>query len=202
MTISARGEWGRRVVTPRDIVDVDTDAGLVAALAAADGRSVVVHGGDLRRTVGAASADASGHALELPVDLIKVTTDFGERRACAHVVARNRLRRGRWWRGKVVVVMNAQFLGGRHIAPRGHPNDGRLELQECDAALPLRARLAAQGRLRDGAHVPHPMIATRSVRAATWKFEHPMEVLIDGQRAGVSRTLGVAVEPDAAVIYI
>ncbi len=140
---------------------------------------------------------------ELPIDLL--TVRLGGRAepviACAHVVARSPWWRGSWWRGPVLVVMNAEFLGSFDVAPRGHPNDGRVEVLEAGTDLTLRQRLAARKRLRTATHVPHPAIATRSVRQASWTFRRPMAIAIDGRRSGRTRTIDVTVTPDAAIVH-
>ncbi|MGI9644684.1 MAG: hypothetical protein ACR2O6_05165, partial [Ilumatobacteraceae bacterium] len=97
--------------------------------------------------------------------------------------------------------MNAEFLGGWDVAPRGHPNDGRVETQLASPALSMRDRWSARRRLSGGTHVPHPDITTRSVRSATWTFEHPLTVSVDGRRVGRSKTVSVEVRPDAGVLY-
>ena len=108
---------------------------------------------------------------------------------------------GSWWRGEIVVVMNAEFLGDAEVAPRGHPNDGRVEVFEVDGRFGVRQRLAARRRARTATHVPHPLIRTRSVRSADWSFASPMSVVVDGVRAGTARDVAVAVVADAAVVY-
>jgi diacylglycerol kinase family enzyme len=97
--------------------------------------------------------------------------------------------------------MNAEFLGDWDVAPRGHPNDGRAEVVEVDASMRIRDRLAARGRLRAGAHLPHPDISTRSIRSASWTFERPMQVIVDGHGLGRAREITLRVVPDAATVY-
>jgi diacylglycerol kinase family enzyme len=103
-------------------------------------------------------------------------------------------------RGPIVLVMNAEFIGEWDVAPRGHPNDGRVEVVEA-GDLRLRERMAARRRLPAAAHVPHPRIVTRSVRSARWTFAAPVEVRLDGVAAGTARTVAITVLPDAAVVH-
>ncbi len=97
--------------------------------------------------------------------------------------------------------MNAQFVGDWDVAPRGHPNDGRVEVLEIVGSMSIRDRLAVRRRLPLGTHVPHPAIRTRSVREATFEFERPMVALIDGLDVGTVRSLSVRVRPDAVHAY-
>ncbi len=101
---------------------------------------------------------ASTEARRLPVDLGSVLIDGVHHWFTAHLVARRS-----WWRGPVVAVMNAQFRGAWNVAPKGHPNDGRLDVLE--ASMATTERLKARARLRSGSHVPHPDIRERRVTA-------------------------------------
>jgi hypothetical protein len=96
--------------------------------------------------------------------------------------------------------MNCEFLGDWDVAPRGHPNDGRVETFHVESSFGIRDRLAARRRLRTATHVPHPAIATRSIRTGTWTFPAPMVVVADGHTVGESATLSLAVVPDAGVL--
>ena len=140
---------------------------------------------------------------EYPIDLLEVRLDGAEEPivACAHVVARSPWSSGHWLRGRILVVMNAEFIGDWDIAPRGHPNDGRVEVVDVDASMSARERLAARLRLPTGSHVPHPSITTRSVRTATWQFDRPLDVVVDGRRVGRASTMAIDVLADAAIVY-
>ncbi|MCU1498295.1 MAG: hypothetical protein JWM47_2248, partial [Acidimicrobiales bacterium] len=108
----------------------------------------------------------------------------------AHLVVRRS-----WWHGRVVAVMNAQWIDRWDVAPKSHPNDGLLDV--LDGNLSLGDRLKARTRLRTGTHVPHPGIAQRRVPAVQLTFERPMPVWLDGQRVGTASNLSVRIEPDA-----
>jgi hypothetical protein len=207
MTITPGAPWGREVTRPVDLVVVEGDASLAAALSASDGRPVAAASGDLARTLGVTpQRPLQRHrdtVNELPIDLLEVRLDDAAEpvMACAHVIARAPLSRGSWWRGPILAVMNAEFIGAWDVAPRGHPNDGRVETFEVDASLSVRQRLAARRRLRSATHVPHPQIVTRSVRTATWQFASALDVIVDGRRLGRASTLAITVVPDAAIVY-
>jgi hypothetical protein len=206
VTIEKGTPWGREVPRPTALTIADDDRAVVVALTdrpQSDGPTphVALSGGDLARTVGATGPRDRERLNELPIDLMEIRLDDAAPIvACAHLVARSPLIRGSWWRGQVLAVMNAEFFDEYDVAPRGHPNDGRVETFLVDAAMPLRERLAARRRLATGTHVPHPAIATRSVRNATWSFPSGVEVSIDHRRAGRARTIEVTVRPDAAVV--
>jgi hypothetical protein len=149
-------------------------------------------GGDLCRALGGTGDEArlrEGGTL-LPVDLGAVLVDGRLHWFVAHLVAR----RG-WWRGRLVAAMNAQHLGAWDVAPRGHPNDGKLDVVEAD--LSLGDRWKARSRLPTGSHVPHPGITERHVAAVQLDLDPGMRVWLDGVPLGEARSLAVRVEPDA-----
>lgn len=208
MTIRPGQPWGQPVARPSDLIVVPSDAELASALAHTPTSAVGVGGGDLARTLGvtsarAASLTAQDTVNEYPIDLLQVRLDDADTPivAVAHVVARSPRTRGGRLRGRIVAVMNAEFLGTWDLAPRGHPNDGRVEVVEVDPSMSIRDRLAARRRLPAGTHVPHPSISTRSVRTASWRFEPPLDVEVDGRRVGRASSMSIDVAADAATVY-
>ena len=198
MTIRKGEPWGEPGVLPADGVVVRSDAEARRAVTAArrggDAPPALgLLGGDLCRAVGGTGDEArlrSGAGIVLPVDLGAVLVDGRLHWFVAHLVAR----RG-WWRGRIVAAMNAQHLGPWDVAPRGHPNDGRLDVLDGD--LPFGQRWQARRRLRTGTHVPHPGIEERHVAALQVELAPGTRVWLDGEPLGPARTLSIRVEPDA-----
>ena len=104
----------------------------------------------------------------------------------------------------MTVVMNAEFIGDWDVAPRGHPNDGRVEVLQAD---PSDVGCASASRyVADSAAGPTfrtRSIATRTVkerivrvRTARWSL------LVDGVSVGRCRRLSVRVRPDAVIVYV
>ena len=137
---------------PPDGVVVRTDAEARAVVTAARRAGEPVPalgllGGDLCRAVGGTGDEArlrEGGTV-LPVDLGAVLVDGRLHWFVAHLVAR----RG-WWRGRIVAAMNAQHVGAWDVAPRGHPNDGRLDVLDARPA----ARRPVEGPAAPGAPAP------------------------------------------------
>lgn len=157
-------------------------------------------GGDLCRTLGGTGDEGrirSPEGRRLPIDLGTVLVDGRLLHFVAHLVAR----RG-WWRGRILAVMNAQFLGNWDVAPRGHPNDGRLDVLDVAAAMPAGQRWQARTRLPSGTHVPHPHIAQRRTAALQVDLGRPTPVHLDGERVGDARSLSIRVEPDAVLCVV
>jgi hypothetical protein len=203
LPISKGEAWGEPGPLPDDGVVVRSDAEARAVVTEARRAHEPVPplgllGGDLCRTLGGTGDEGrlrSEQAVQLPVDLGAVLVDGRLHWFVAHLVARRS-----WWHGRVVAAMNAQYLGRWDVAPRGHPNDGRLDV--LDADLPFRARLQARARLPHGTHVPHPGIEERHQSAVQLDFPRPMPVYLDGQRQSDARTLSIRVEPDALLCVV
>jgi hypothetical protein len=208
MTIKPGQAWGRPVPRPSDLVVVHSDIEVATAISQERGSPIGVGGGDLARTLGVTSARADTLTTrptvnEYPIDLLEVRLDGADEPivACAHVVARSPWSSGHWLRGRILVVMNAEFIDKWDIAPRGHPNDGRVEVVDVDASMSTRERMAARRRLPTGTHVPHPSITTRTVRTGSWQFERALDVVVDGRRVDRASMLSIDVLPDAAIVY-
>jgi hypothetical protein len=195
MTVRKGVDWGDRVDRPSALVVAASDAELAALVDDRSGAALAVAAGDLRRTLG----DGGGGPTvqRVPIDLLRIDADGVEMCAVAHVVARRS-----WWRGRIVGVFNCEHLGRWDVAPRGHPNDGLADVLDVDAAMTMRERLQAWRRLPSGTHVPHPSIATARRPAASWDFERPVELHVDGVRVGTVRRLAVTVEPDAFHLHV
>jgi hypothetical protein len=204
MVVERGAAWGTPGPLPEEgvIVRSDAEARAVAERCRRAGDPVPplgLLGGDLCRTLGGRGDEArlrSPEATRLPVDLGAVLVDGRLHWFVAHLIAR----RG-WWSGRIVAAMNAEYLGPWDVAPRSHPNDGRLDT--LDADLPFGDRLKARRRLATGSHVPHPGIRERRVDAAQFDFGEPMTIWLDGVRLdGAARRLSVRVERDALTCVV
>ncbi|HEX2577383.1 MAG TPA: hypothetical protein VHK88_13595 [Aquihabitans sp.] len=203
MTVEKHQAWGAPGALPVDGVEVRTDAEARAVVEEARraGRPVPtlgLLGGDLCKTVGGRGDVArlrSSDAMTLPTDLGAVLLDGRLHWFVAHLVVRRS-----WWRGRVVAVMNAQWIGRWDVAPRSHPGDGLLDVFDGD--LSLDDRWKARTRLPTGTHVPHPGIAQRRVPAVQLELDRPTPVWLDGERVADATTLSVRLEPDALRVVV
>ena len=100
-----------------------------------------------------------------------------------------------------VVVASGQYLRGNDVVPRGHPGDGRAEVQVYSLARGERA--AMRERLPLGVHLPHPRIRTasgRRVEVQAMGSARPLEV--DGVAVGSASEVAVAVTPAAFTLLV
>jgi len=202
MTIKPNEPWGTEVDRPAGLVVVSGDAALADHLAADDGVPVGVSAGDLFRTLGARPITDRAQLRRLSLDVMYVSVDGGAPvTAVAHVVIRSPWWRGGWWQGPVTLVMNAEFIGDWDVAPRGHPNDGRVERFDLDATTSVRQRWAIGQRLASASHLPHPSIDRRTARRHTVERASAADVWVDGRHAGRARRVDIDVVADGASIY-
>jgi hypothetical protein len=195
--------WGSLGPAPPGTVAVRSDAEaralvLEAWMAGRPLPTVALLGGDLCRTLGGRGDQQrlrSDAALTVPIDLGVAALDGVETVFVAHLVARRR-----WRSGRIFLAMNAEYLGRWDVAPRAHPNDGRLET--LDLNLSVGDRLKAWRRLRTGTHVPHPGIAERRVSERTVHFDPPMPVVVDGVGVGEAAELRLRILPDALTVVV
>lgn len=201
MGIARFEAWGEPGPLPAGGVIVRSDAEARAVVEQARRRNedlpvLGLLGGDLCRTLGGRGDEARLHsesAMRLPVDVGSVLIDGRLHWFVAHLIARRS-----WWRGRVVAVMNAEWLGAWSLGPRSHPGDGLLDISEGD--LSFADRLKARRRLVSGDHLAHPDIRTERVRARQFDFDPALDIWLDGERVGRARALSVRVE--AAVLTV
>lgn len=203
MTIRKHGSWGRSAPLASDRPVVATDGALADALQEARSTGEVMPvfglvGGDLCRTLGGPGDRerlCGVDARTFPIDVGIAELDGEPHLFVAHLIARRS-----WWWGRVVAVMNAQFLGLWDLGPRSHPNDGLLDISDGDISLSDRIR--ARKRLPSGSHLPHPGITTTRRREATFTLTRPMDVWLDGRQHRRISRVAVHVEPDAFEVVI
>ena len=199
--------WGSPTREPPAVEVAGGDAALARALAATrragpSDEPVLVRfrpdaTSDLARSVGLAPAaprdDAEPHGVALPLDLLEVGEGAPACNMCVLGTPPDRLRwssrsfeievrlDGRaFFRGRAstVVVATGQYLRGLDVVPRGHPGDGKAEVQVY--GLERRERRLMRARLASGAHVPHPGIRQRSARVVELRIRRPVHLEVDG----------------------
>jgi hypothetical protein len=203
MTIRKGEAWGEEVAVPPDLTVLDSDLAIHRWLVPQRERGDEVRplglgGGDLARTMSGGAPDRfTDRALRVPLDLVRVEADGRTTWSVAHVVARRS-----WWRGEVVLAMNAQYLGAADVAPRSHPNDGKVDVLRVDPAMAVQTRWQAARRARTGSHLPHPLLRMTQARQTTVELARPLVVWVDGARWATTRTLTLTVEPDAYLAFV
>lgn len=217
MTIERGKPWGGPMTLPRSAPVVASDAELASLVrrhldrngdpVKGDPIVVGVTGGDLHRTLGSPRRDPQdlydGEGMGFPIDVGVLTADELDHGApfvfAAHLIA-TASRRGVLWRGRTIIVMNAAFRGAENLAPRGHPNDGRLDL--IDGRLGLVDRRRALRRTTTGSHVPHPDLKVAHLRDRHFDSDEPLVVHLDASPVGRMRSFSVRCIPDAATIVV
>jgi hypothetical protein len=204
VTIEKGKAWGTPGALPETSSAVHSDAE-ARKLVELSRRSGVLHpapigllGGDLCRTLGGRGDERrlrSDEAMSFPVDLGAVLIDGRLHWFMSHLVAMRS-----WWRGRVLMVMNAQWLGDWNVGTRAHPNDGLFDVY--DFRLGLGDRFRARRRLPTGTHVPHPRIEVRRTAAIQLTLDPPLPVALDGTPMGVAHHLSIRAESDALTVVV
>lgn len=206
MTIRRGSDWGRLGTPPDDLLSARSDREIGEHLG--NGLNTIrLCGGDMFATLGGSTSESLTPSLELPIDVMQISfkhsrdSELNTRLASSHCVLRAINARGGWFRGSSVAVMNAQYLGKWDVAPRGHPNDGRVEVLEVDARMSVRQRMIARSRMQTGTHLPHPDISVKSVSEFTWSGS-ALTMWIDGAKIGVVQFVEIQVMKDFATLWI
>lgn len=202
MSIRRGSEWGTVIDLPDDVTVVSSDAELAQLCAAGteSQRPIALAGGDLARTMGGGTPGRihpGATVVRAAVDIVEVTSEGRSSVFVAHLVARRRS-----WRGSVAFAMNAQFIGQRDVAPRGHPGDGRIEVLQVAPTMPWRARLAARRRAITGTHLPHPDLTVSSVTRTRLSFDRPQRVYLDGVFWTSTTQIDLTVRPSAVEVLV
>jgi hypothetical protein len=209
-----RGDpWGEPVSGPADLELTGGDADLARLLERHPGALVryrAAPDSDLARALGISATgelsglaapidglkvDPGGHAvngvvLGVPPARVRATTPS------ANVAVSVNGREIATGRATTVVIANGQFFDGLDVVPRGHPGDGRLEVQVY--ALRRGERRAMRARLPQGVHLPHPRITTTTGRQVEVHVrDGRMPLTVDGVAHEPVADLAVALMPAA-----
>jgi diacylglycerol kinase family enzyme len=212
--------WEQPAAGPADVTVEGDDRALAAAVERHPGGRVAFRPGaasDFARAVGAPQEPTG--ALEVCCDALTVDADGARAMAVNMVVFGTAPDRQRWWSrsrrvlvrvdGRVVhdgaatgvVVGNGQHLRGNDVIPRGHPGDGRAEVQVYSMARGERA--AMRVRLRRGEHVPHPRIRVAAgTRIDVWAAEGIRPLELDGALGPRVTEISVTVRPSAFTLLL
>jgi hypothetical protein len=180
---------------------------------------------DLARALGihapAFDGETSHNAasLELGIDALRVTAGDRDLFAVNMVVVGTPPDRTGWFTGApelrvevdgrvvhdgpatTVVVASGQYLRGQDVVPRGHPGDGRAEVQVY--AVPRSQRAGLRSRLPQGVHLPHPNVTqTTGRRIDVVSAKRGVGLEIDGVPGPAAIRVTVEVLPEAFLIVV
>ncbi len=191
MTIRPGEQWGEPAHLVAGTPGATTDAEVSELLL--EGHEVIrLFGGDLHRTIGQPQRHDDAGLWAFPIDVVWCSSDAGRWPFVAHLTS------GSTGGIPELAIMNAGFWGDWELAPRGHPNDGRVEVAEL--GVPRTDRREFKRRVLTGSHLPHPGIKMRSLK--TWHGTVGGQIILDGVVRELTGVLEVEVEPDALILLI
>ena len=213
-------DWGTPAVAPPDLVVGGADWDIAAVVAARPGARIALESSgssDIARCAGVTGTGGpiSAATTDLPFDAIDLDDGTLVVNAVVLGVAPDRLaRRHRRVPTEVhvdgrevfdgsattVVVATGQYLRGGDVVPRGHPGDGRIEVQVY--ALEPGQRPRMRRRLGGGEHVPHPAIVEASGRRVSVSAARARPVELDGLRVRARSELIATVRPGAWYLVV
>jgi hypothetical protein len=215
--VSKGRPWGRPATGPADVEVVGSDADLAAAASERSGLRVAFRptpSSDLARALGLAGGES--RVAEVPVDALRLGGATGM--AVNAVVLGTPPDRLRWasrsapievsvdgrtrFSGQAasVLVASGQYLRGADVVPRGHPGDGRAEVQVYE--LRPGERRAMRRRLPQGGHVPHPRIHEVVGHRVDVRAGRSLPLEVDGMRRGEVAELEVELIPGALWVLV
>jgi hypothetical protein len=204
VTIRKGDSWGEIVDPPAGLQTFRSSRELARLLTSSPSSvhgkqfSCILLAKNFQRLLGR-SKSRGKHDLRIVVDLLQVEVTAGGV-GRQFIAIDTVLLPGSRWSGAVVLITNTGFAQGRRLAPRAHPNDGRMDVLKVDPTMTVRQRLLAVQRTRWGTHLPHPCLSVDQMSDFSWSG--PAGSLhIDGQSIRSVTDVTVRVLPDALVLY-
>jgi len=206
-------EWGNPTSAGADLEVAGGDADLAVAAANRPGALIRFRpdaSSDFAGAVGLGADSAAELGIEVTLDLLRLgdgrvatnmvivgTPPTSSRRIVRRIVATVLVDGRSVFEGRctAVVVATGQFRRGLDLVPRGHPGDGRAEVQVY--AVAARERRALRARLATGTHVPHPRITQRTGARVEVRLDRRAPLEIDGRPAPGTDRVEIEVVPDA-----
>jgi hypothetical protein len=183
------------MIAPQDIRVVASDA----ALATCEQTDFVsLTGGDLFRSLGSPVKVPKGAECTcVHIDALECEV-FARDNTVETLLASSAVLVGTWWsRGGCTWLTNGGLIDSHDVAPRAHPNDGKVDVLEMDSHMPFRQKFLAHRRMRTGTHVPHPNLRLARTEEITIRRTSARQSLrIDGVARPDWSHLRCSVRPD------
>jgi hypothetical protein len=189
-----RGQpWGEPSYMSDDVIIVEND--LVLARTNPTNR-VFLTGGDIARSLGEPQVPAVGSACtEVTIDAMVCDIKRNDDQSTL-LVAASSVIVGNYWKGRHLIVSNAGWIGDSNVAPRAHPNDGKVEMLTMHSDMTLRQRFLARRKMNTGVHLPHPDLSSAQISIAVIESKGREILVIDGDKVANWTSISLTVQPD------
>jgi hypothetical protein len=205
MPISPGSKWGEEIVPPTAIRSFGSDRELGTALrdnslnSQPQGALHLVSD-DFRSLLGLKELTKRTTAIKIRIDALAIS--YTDKHGGTHQdVCIGSLHIGRPLRGTLNIVTNTGWWRGHDIAPRAHPNDGKLDIVEVARTMTARQRITAWRRSLVGTHLPHPNIAYSQSDFYSWSGKLS-NLTVDGEKLGKVSHVQCRVQSDCTEIMV
>jgi len=205
MPISPGSKWGEEIVRPIATRSFGSDRELGTALrdhslnSQPQGALQLVSD-DFLSLLGLKDVTRRTTAIKILIDALAIS--YTDKHGRTHQdVCIGSLHIGRTLRGTLSIVTNTGWWRGHDIAPRAHPNDGKLDIVEVAQTMTARQRITAWKRSLVGTHLPHPHIAYSQSDFYSWSGELA-NLTIDGEKLGKVSHVHCRVQSDCTEITV
>lgn len=205
MPISPGSKWGEEIVPPIAFCSFKSDRELGTALRdnSLDARIqgvIQITAGDYVSLLGLDDLKKRTTAIKILVDALAIS--YTDRHGHTHQdVCVGSLHIGRKLSGPLHIVTNTGWWRGHDIAPRAHPNDGKLDIVDVSRTMTARQRITAWRRSLVGTHLPHPHIAYSQSDFYLWSGKLA-NLTIDGEKLGKVSRVQCRVQSDCTEITV
>ena len=206
MPISPGSAWGEPCSTPSDLLRLSSDREVGIFLRDHDARQIhskkiSYQKGDLIKVLGLDDLRKGIQCLRVILDAIYVEYVDTEGNS-HHDVCVGSLHIGsRFLRGAISIASNSGYWRGREVAPRSHPNDGKLDIVEISAAMNWTQRRMAWNKALTGSHIPHPLIQYSQGEFFQWSGKDK-RLVIDGQFVAQVQKVSCRVQSDCLELFV
>ncbi len=205
MPISPGSKWGEEIVSPIAIRSFGSDRELGTALRdnlinSQPQCALQLVSDDFLSLLGLNDLTRRTTSIKIRIDALAIS--YTDKHGRSHQdVCIGSLHIGRTLRGTLHIVTNTGWWRGHDIAPRAHPNDGKLDIVEVARTMTVRQRITAWKRSLVGTHLPHPNIAYSQSDFYSWSGKLA-NLTIDGEKLGKVSHVQCRVQSDCTEITV
>ncbi|MEI7971059.1 MAG: hypothetical protein WCI10_00795 [Actinomycetota bacterium] len=205
MPITPGSPWGITSTVPDHAMQIDSDRQLGTflrdnAAQQIHNQTFFVQSGDILKVLGVSKRTGKTNRLRVVIDAISVSYTDADGHEHTDVCIGSLSIARRFFRGAISVITNSGFWKQREVAPRAHPNDGKLDIFEVSGAMRRSQRRLMWQKTALGTHLPHPLLAYSQGEFFNWSGS-PQRLTIDGQFVAWVTQVSCRIQSDCVQVY-